>query len=79
MQHESSNESNITQFLLGIYYVGYKNGLPRCNNKLLDLLSKIAIAYETDFSYQVLCDLWMNKWIWVKRLNLVHVKTKPTV
>ena len=32
--------------------------------------------YKTVFTYQVLCDLWMNIWIWVKRLNLVITTTK---
>ena len=35
--------------------------------------------YKMVFTYQALYDLWMNKQIQVKRQNLVHVKTKPTV
>ena len=35
--------------------------------------------YKTVFTYQVLCDLWMNKRIWVKRLNTVIAITKPSL
>ena len=44
--------SQITQSLLGIYMQGLKSGWIRCNNKWLELLSKIARAYKTDFTHQ---------------------------
>ena len=49
----------ITQLLLGICYVGSKNSLIRCKSiNELDLLNKIAIAYETAFHLSSYCVIY---------------------